>query len=320
MMKKLISVALAGAFSVSAVAAPDDLTALSKDLKIMETVFDTTLEQSLEKKHPRISGVEATYLKDQGVVFRFRAGHGRPMMRGFFGDFDMDIDIEELGALGAELGAELGALGHLMGEGEGPHEDIRIVKINGAEIDLDNMDALRDKLRELSLEQRDIGYEHREIVRRKRDIEFESKRADEKRQKELEIELVELDKELAGLKENKQELGKVVAKVRKKKEAARKIKVEKRKADRANFIAGFESSLSETICRYGAGLKALSNDEKVNVILEGFGENKTSGKKKRKSRASSDKIYVFSAKDVKSCVNDKIEPKRLLEKADVYSF
>lgn len=309
MIKKLISVALASAFSVSVMSAPDDLAALSKDLKIMETVMDTAIEQTMEESRFRVMKTQATYLKDQGVVFRFDMGHGGSVMRGLLGDFDIDIE-------------GLGALGELMGRGSGSehHREVHVIELDGDRIDLENVHALKDKLRDLSLEQRDLGYEHREVVRRKRDLEFEVKRADEDRQKELNVELKTLEQELVGLMENKKELKKVVAKVKKKKEVARKKKMEKRKAERTRFLSGFESSLADTFCRYGTGLKSLSNDEKVNVILENFGDSEGQVKKKHTRQKGTDRIYVFSMKDIKSCVNDKIKPDDLMAKAEVYNF
>ncbi|MGB0938965.1 MAG: hypothetical protein ACPGTQ_16040, partial [Colwellia sp.] len=69
---------------------------------------------------------------------------------------------------------------------------------------------------------------------------------------------------------------------------------------------------TETICTYGNGLRALSKDEYVSLILKSGG-NKV-------GRGYQDQIYVFKKSDINACSIDKMDAKTLLTKAKTYQF
>mgnify|MGYP000076608708 CR=1 FL=1 len=77
-------------------------------------------------------------------------------------------------------------------------------------------------------------------------------------------------------------------------------------------MAGFEESVGDMLCKYGAGIKALPKDENVSFVLSKFGSTD--------SRSKQDKIYVFQHKDIQDCVRDKIDANKLLSQANTYMF
>ncbi|MCY7296021.1 hypothetical protein [Alteromonas sp. a30] len=301
-MKKQLVMTCSSLFFASAMAAPNDLDRLSQDLNIMGTVLNTSLSQTIKDSKTKVKSIETTYLKAQGVVFSINTGHKMRIPGTGF-----------LGELGVDLGFDLDSP-------ESLREFIYLGKGFDAENDAEDLEvaepvSLRERLHELQLERHDISYEKREVVRRQRDIEFELKRADADRKKELQAELAKLDQALEKILAEQQELEAKTAKVRQ--EKARRLEQRKAQKDaaRTRFLSSLEANLVDTFCRYGSGLNALANDEKVNVIVEGLGHSEHRGEK-----ASSDRIYVFSVKDIQSCVNGKVKPESLLDKAIVYSF
>ena len=72
------------------------------------------------------------------------------------------------------------------------------------------------------------------------------------------------------------------------------------------------TTVADTICMYGNGLKAIPKDEHVSVIIKLAGD--------KAGRHYQDKVFVFTKKDINSCANDKITSKKLLVKANKYQF
>ena len=317
-----LSSAFAGIAASSAHAA--ELTDLNKDLEIMGTILQTAVKQTTgddKRGKYRVREVNSTYLAGQGAVFTMNtSGGGHSFFRFFDDDFNVffendgghapvppappipvidsadyenvviDIDPEELEDI-----AE-GAI-------EQAHEALRNVRM---------------KMRDLRHEEREITFEEREIQRRKRDIEFEQRRADDDRQNELTKELKELEKELAKLNSEKSK----VVKIRVEMEEDNKEKAKKRHAEEAarrkQFLASFEDAIADSFCRYGSGMKSLNKKEKVNVVLQNFGQQSKEPKRSRNTKQ--DRIYVFNYKDIRDCVADNIDAKKLLSKAEVYYF
>lgn len=313
-MKSLIPLSIACMISTSAVAASTDLKDLNKDLEIMSTILKTSLKQSTREVDVRVRNVKSTYLSGQGAVFSVSTSGHSMKVGEMFNGFHIELpDLPEL--------PEVPDVSEVITHSDGDSividigEDFEFIAAEAMEQAREGLRVAREKIRELRFEERDLNYEQRDLVRRKRDIEFESKRADDERKKELADELKEIDAELAKLDGERKEVKKYVIKLESERKEKVKEQLAQRKASRTQFLAAFEEALADTLCSYGAGLKAMSNDEKVNVILERFGEEKT-----KRNNANQDRIYVFNKSDIKSCVADKINADKLLEKAKVYYF
>ena len=142
------------------------------------------------------------------------------------------------------------------------------------------------RLRDLRNMQRELAWEAREVERELRDITFELRHADEARKKELLVEK-EQTKQMEARKAQQQQAYKT-------------------------FLAGFESGMSETLCRFGSGLRGLPENEHISMVLKDFEMDE--------SRERKDRIYVFTRADIVRCVQEKIDANKLLTNANIYQF
>jgi len=166
----------------------------------------------------------------------------------------------------------------------------------------------RERYRNLRDEQRELKYEQRELERLARDLEYQSKRADADAKKELETELKSLEKKKAEFEKNRIAIEKQVAQVR----TEQQKQIATQEKQRVTYYQGLTTSLAETLCLYGNGLKALPKDERVSLILKSGGD--------KEGRRYKDQIYVFNKKDISACSADKINVEKLLAKAKKYQF
>ena len=173
---------------------------------------------------------------------------------------------------------------------------------------MESFEHNREGYRELREEQRDLSYELRDVAREKRDIEYRLRRADDENKKELKSELAALNKQAAKLAVNEKEF-KVKSEKLQKKQHAQKIEQEKA---RGTYYQGLKTSLTETLCLYGNGLKALPKKEHVSVILKSAGE--------KDGRRYKDSILVFTKNDISDCSADKITVSELTQKSQNYQF
>jgi vacuolar-type H+-ATPase subunit I/STV1 len=186
---------------------------------------------------------------------------------------------------------------------------------HGEEFGDDIRDELKHKMRELSDEQRQLGWEKREYDRTRRDLEFEQRNADSQRRKEIEKRIAELNKEVLKLESKSKELEKYRDGI----EAQRNQEVAKRKAAKQQLykasLSLFEDTIGDMLCRYGAGLRSLADNENVTFLLSDFVEADNDSVIR-----SHDKVYVFKHQDIQACVTGKTNKDKLLGTATTYLF
>ena len=78
-------------------------------------------------------------------------------------------------------------------------------------------------------------------------------------------------------------------------------------------VVAFESNLYAAMCNYGATLHELPNDENVSVILTGLGSD--TGESRR-----TDRVHVFSKRDLLQCQSGDIDVQILQERSTHYSY
>lgn len=78
-------------------------------------------------------------------------------------------------------------------------------------------------------------------------------------------------------------------------------------------VVAFESNLYAAMCNYGSTLHELPNDENVSVILTGLGSD--SGASRR-----TDKVHVFSKRDLLQCQSGDIDAQILQDRSTHYSY
>lgn len=277
---------------------------LSKELEIMNSVLATTLKQSSQSEAIRFRGLDTSYLAGQGVVFEITTSRGA---------WGLGLDLRQFIPAAPEAPIPpiiIGDDGHSVSiEFEESWERVVEESVRGLE------EAFRDaseQLRDVRSDSRELSWEMRELERRKRDLDFELRKADEERQREAREELQEIEQALAKLASKQSELEQYASTI----ESERKAKIAEQQrareaADKA-FLASFEEQVGDALCRFGAGLRALPEDEHISFVLKNFSADS--------QRQSQDRVYVFAQKSVKSCVQERINASKLLENATVYAF
>lgn len=312
MMKKILTaISLALLTNLPAVA-KTDLVAIDKELEIMSSILHTALKQSAGNGGIRYRSISAQYLARQGVVFDVNSSS-----RGAHRNFDdfpqhfivapepfAPIDVQEIEqqveeAIEQVEETEWEEWGDFVGDA-----------LRGS---MQALEATRDHLRDLQNQERELSYEQREVEREKRELEFESRNTEGDREaKTLEKRREKLEKQARRIKERRAAIAERAEKIEKEKKVKREARLAEYRENTKAFLANFEGEVADSLCRYGAGLRALPENEHVSFVLSSFGDG-TPGEKK-------DRIYVFSYKDIRSCVSEKIDTNELLTKAETYAF
>ena len=102
-------------------------------------------------------------------------------------------------------------------------------------------------------------------------------------------------------------------------ETERNQEVAKRQAAKQKLykesLSLFEDTVGDMLCRYGAGLRSLSDEENVTFLLSDFVDADNDS-----VIGSHDKVYVFKHKDIQACVTGKSSKDKLLSAATTYLF
>ena len=277
---------------------------LNKELEIMNSVLATTLKQTSKEEAIRFRGLETSYLASQGVVFQVSTSRG---------SWGLNLDLRQF-----IPGTPTPPSAPIVIGGDGRSFQIEVQEdwehmIEDTVRQVENVfRESNEQLREIRGEARELSWEMREYERRMRDLNFELRNADDDRKANIQSNLDELNEEIAELKQRQMELEEYASTL----ETEQKAQVEKQKnayqqANKA-FLSAFEERIADTLCRFGAGLRALPDDEHISFVLKNFHANENTGKQ--------DRIYVFKETDVKSCVQERIDAPELLAKATVYEF
>jgi len=292
-----------------------DLSELDRQLTIMSGVIETALKQDTRKDKVRFRSIESTYLAKQGVVFTLRTGGMNRIFDFNFGDF----------------------LSHIPGAPEAPPAPTVTVVADGVHVETNGdyefiyesadweekanqvirkvehiIRETDDRMREFRSDHREVEWEMRELERRNRDLEFELRTADKERQKEVQKEIKEIKKELEWLKAKEQEIAKESKALAAEKQAELAKQKKEQEASYKSFLANFEASIGNTLCSYGSGLRELPDNEHITFVLDSFSRGEEGN--------ATDRVYIFTKKDVKKCVTEAISAGDLLAKAEVYTF
>lgn len=305
--KTLLAITIAGLSLTQVQAqAPGNVKEIRDELSIMLNILQATLKQN-SNKTVGFRANAVTYLANQGVMFEINASR-----QGQFFGFDFSDMLNNLKSMRIPPAPQV-------------NEQQIVININGDEMehefsnsyeyDVQLAEERHEKMRELSERQRDLAWEQREYERSRRDLEFEKRNAEGDRRKEIEQELAELSTELKKIEAKRTELEKYSSEI-----AAEQSKLaEQRQAAKKQLysqsLAVFEDTVGKMLCRYGAGLKSLDEDENINFVLSNFIEAED-----KSSIVAHDKIYVFKHKDVKACVSGRKSQEQLLASATTYLF
>ncbi|MBT0585136.1 hypothetical protein [Alteromonas oceanisediminis] len=281
-----------------------DYQALSKELEVMNSVLTTTLKQTSRDEAIRFRSVQTRYLAKQGVIFTVNTSRG---------SWGLDLDLRRFIPRAPEA-----PMPPIIVGGDDQHFSIEIHDEwqQAFEDTVEEVErAFRrsnEQLRDVRSEAREVTWEMRELERRKRDLNFELNTASDERRTDIQNEIDELEEELAELHKRNQKIADYANTIET--EQQQQIEKQKQAQQQANkaFLAAFEDGIADTLCRFGAGLRALPDDEHITFVLHGFHMNQ--------EQKSQDRIYVFTEPKVKQCVQEKLTPSELLASATVYDF
>lgn len=307
--KTLLTLAFSGLVASPLQAKDTNIKEVRNEVGIMLNILEASLKQQSSNNKIRFRAESVFYLAEQGVVFEIDSGR-----RG--GNF-----------FGFDLSSLNGLIGSIPAAPPAPSVKGNRIEINIDENEIERMvmnivehgdhfdDDLHEKMRDLSEDQRELGWEKREYERDRRDLEFEKRNADSERRKEIDKRLAKLNSEVAKLEAKSQELESYKAKI----EAERNEELAKRQAVKQKLynesLALFEDTVGDMLCRYGAGLRSLSEDENITFLLSDFVEADNDS-----VINTHDKVYVFKHKNVKACVTGKSDKDELLTSAKTYLF
>lgn len=287
--------------------APSNMKEIRNELGIMLNILQASLKQNANKDlRFRASGV--TYLANQGVVFEIDSNSHSKVFGFDFGNMLSNIPaaIPPVPAVSySKNGVEI----------EFDEREFEEAIREAFERDSDYAEDTRDKMRELSERQRDIAWEQREYERNRRDLEFEKRSADGERRKEVEKELNELSAELKKLEAKRNELEKYTKELAQEQSKLASERDAARKQLYSQSLAVFEDTVGTMLCRYGAGLKSLPDEQNISFVLSDFMQAQDNS-----AIGTHDKVYVFKNKDVKACVTGKNNKEQLLGTVTTYMF
>ncbi|MFT5542433.1 MAG: hypothetical protein ACI96N_001629 [Arenicella sp.] len=276
-------------------------TEISNELEIMDSVLTTSLRQSNKDQAIKFSRLETSYLAKQGAVFTIDTSNS---------SFNFRISTSSGFPTMVAPSPPLPPVKNERFFSE--HADVATMVEQRFYDAQGRFSESSAKLREVTAAARDLSSKLREFEREKRDLSFELRNADSARNKEIEIQLAALKKQQAKLKDAQDVQAKQVEKVQKEREEQRKAQLAEAEKANKEFLTVFEQSVAGNLCRFGAGLRALPSNQNITFILERFNLSSASDRR--------DRIYVFSASDVKKCVQEKINESTLLANATVYDF
>lgn len=278
-----------------------DYDQLHQQLDIMSGIIKSSIQKQSDNKGPRLTKIDTHYLSGQGVIFElgitrvsFYHLPVAPVMpvSPRVPEAPEGFENEELFGENFEIIIE-----------EAMEEAAVAIEIANEYTRSNN-----EEQRVFREQEREIAYEKRDLAREERDLNFQSMHIDKEDKAQHQAELDELKKRKDKIKRMQVDLEK---RTKVFKEQSAKVKAEKEK-QKELFNNQLEISVSQTLCNYGGGLKALPDAEHVSMIIKGAG-NKSGARNK-------DKVLVFKKSDIKNCVLEKIDAKALLSKANGYQF
>ncbi|MFZ8142207.1 hypothetical protein [Alteromonas macleodii] len=285
---------------------------LSNELEIMSGVLKTSLRQNAATDSWRVSQIETSYLAGQGAVFTFS-------VRGQSGNWVREIETLVEGLVAtvppAPPAPPVPSANSFSDVDDIVFEAAREWEAYAEETSHRFSQAFADnnsRLRDLRNMQRELAWEAREVERELRDITFELRHADEARKKELLVQKEQSGEQLKQLEAKEKSMKDELKAIEK--EQTKQMEARKAQQQQAykTFLAGFESGMSETLCRFGSGLRGLPENEHISMVLKDFEMDE--------SRERKDRIYVFTRADIVRCVQEKIDANKLLTNANIYQF
>ncbi|MCO7226778.1 hypothetical protein [Pleionea sp. CnH1-48] len=278
-LKRLVVSCCLLSASTLVLAAPD-MKRVQKDIRIMTGIFETASNDS--SYSPRKVKVEATYLANQGIVFRFGGGgfshHLFPSSS--FGDaHDWEVWGESLGNnVAAIVGNIASVIDPVAPEAPVP-PDVE-GELAHLHHESERQAEIREQLAEMREALRDSKENYRDYLRELRELERESYHAEQERSDDIEQKKKAVEKRIESIKE---QMGAYKVKMSEyREEKTRKYRVKKDK---------FINDTLVTLCDYSSSLRSVANDQHITLIFSNFANE----------RNATDLTYVFKKSHLSRC-------------------
>ncbi len=298
--KMALALLLSGSVMVSAQAT--DFNQLHKQMDIFADIIKSNSKSNDQGHSPSIRSIENYYFDGQGAVFRVTTSNRHVY------SINTPYGVTPVAAPVAPLPPEGFDGEALFGE------DFEIVieeALEQAEIEMEivheHARVESEEYHKLREEERELAYQLRDLERSKRDLAYQKAQGSENKSK--------LEKDMKDIEKQKQEVAKKKEKLQLKAKE-RKEKVAEQRKERAlekkAYYGELQTKLSQVLCDYGNGLKALPKSEQVSFVLKGAGD--------KSNNRTKDQVISFKKSDIRACVTEKIDAKKLLAKANKYQF
>jgi len=284
----------------SSQASENQYDALHKQLDIMSNIIKSSTKYDSSKNAPKISQIESTYLKGQGVVFTVKTSSH------FFNFSRFNFTMPSMPT--APVVPDVSD--RFNGDFSEVVQDAVEVASESWQMAMESLGEQREEYRQLREQQRDVASQQRDIDRELRDLNYQNRHADEDNQKKLAQQRQNLAAKKAKLELERKKITQQSEKLKAQQKAE---KLQQQKLQQ-NYYQSLSELIGDTLCSYGNALKALPKNEKVSIILKG------AAAKHHGREGNSDKIYVFDKQSILNCVIDKISVKQLMSASEQYEF
>tara|TARA_R110000737_G_scaffold67867_4_gene95929 strand:+ start:1476 stop:2360 length:885 start_codon:yes stop_codon:yes gene_type:complete len=277
---------------------------MHKQLSIMSDIIKSSVSDKSVSQTSKINSIDSTYLSGQGIVFTISSAANNSQ----WGNYSFNFSMPEMPAapIAPEVNQEFQA-NYDIDINETVTHAIESAAV-GYERAMEMFEQNRDSTRALRDEQRDLAYSLRDVEREKRDISYQLSRASDEHKAALKQTLDKLAKQEENLRAQQRKITQLTHVAVAEQQAEQK----QRAQERVSYYQQLTVKLTETLCLYGNGLKALPKNEHVSVILKSAGDKSASRYK--------DSILVFTKQDIASCSADKITAATLISKSQAYQF
>ncbi|WP_371377316.1 hypothetical protein [Thalassotalea aquiviva] len=273
---------------------------LGKQMGIMSDIIKSSSHKNPSDKSLKIHHVDQFYLAGQGAVFNLRTGAGPRLAHS-------EEALIELVPPTAPIAPVI--IDSNYGDNFEVIIEHSIEEANSAlELAKEQLRLKSDQSRELREQHRQLSYELRDLERAKRDLNYQKLHSQDKDKDVIEQDLAKLELREATLEKNREQLKEKKAALRKQLRTEQQEKFQRHQ----ELLQQLEVNVTQSLCDYGGGLKALPADEHVTIVFTNSGVRTRTGIK--------DKVMVFKKKDIRECALENIKADTLLSRATRYQF
>ncbi|WP_302722844.1 hypothetical protein [Gilvimarinus gilvus] len=274
-----VSLKLLGLLLISSAANAD--TGMNKDIDLLEGALQASIAGIDKTVHIGAHNLDSLYLPKQGVVYTLSNPYAHLINGALHFNFDFNV-----GSDAPVISAE-DVVGHMEEEQRHYWE-------------------MQSRMHQERLE---FQMEMKEYERELKDMTFELESAKGKNRDEIEKHLEELQAAVEEGKKAMEQAEREFQKAQKQQNSQMQQRNQQVQLRMQSFVKAFEGEVAYTLCRFGAALKSLPDDQYISFVLKGMGAEVAH------TEPRDNLVYVFRKEDVLKCVIGQLNEESLLEGA-----